>query len=130
MGWRQTGLAWRVGGALLLALALACRLAAPEGWMLAAGPGGPKLVICTGHGVATAPGHPDGHGNSGDERRGDHPCVFAGAHAPPAPLLSAAIPGRAAIAYDAPLPAPLADQRPGRGLAAPPPPSQGPPHLT
>jgi hypothetical protein len=130
MGGRRTGWAWKAGGALLLALALACRLAAPEGWMLAAGPDGPKLVICTGHGVATAPGHPDGHGGSSSDGHGDHACVFGGPHTPPAPSLATAAPVRVNIAYDAPAPSPLADQRPGRGLAAPPPPSHGPPQLT
>ncbi len=116
---------WRGSGLLLVALALALRLAAPDGWMVAGGADGPKLVICTGH-MPASPDHPDGHGGSGHS---DHPCVFAGAHISPAPPLLAATLAPTMASYAAPVPSPLTDQRPGRGLAAPPPPSHGPPHL-
>jgi hypothetical protein len=118
---------WRGSGALLVLVALVCRLAAPDGWMLAAGDGGAKLVICTGHMPAAPAGHPDGHGGTGGDGHGDHPCVYAGAHAPPAPSLVAAALAPTAARLDADSPSPLTDRRPGRGLAAPPPPSQGPP---
>ena len=49
---------WRGTGALLVALALAVRLAAPTGWMLAPGDSGPQMVICTGHGTQTLGGDP------------------------------------------------------------------------
>src|SRR5579863_1984639 len=73
---------WRTGGVLLVALALAVRLATPSGWMLAAGDGGPKLVICTGHAPSMAPKAPGRHQDNG---RDQHACVFAGAHAASAP---------------------------------------------
>jgi hypothetical protein len=120
---------WRAGGMLLLALALAVRLAAPSGWMLAPGDGQapPHLVICTGHGPLDLavldhgkPGHPA-------DRSGDHPCVFAGhpTPTPPSPL-AALLPAVSFTIVAAPA-VRLADQRPGRGLAAPPPPAVGPP---
>ena len=134
MGRFGIGRVWRGSGALLVLLALAVRLAAPQGWMLAPGDGhgAPRLIICTGH-MADAsaqsrlPGHPARHG--GGDSNNDHPCVFAGSHAPPAPAMLAVRLAPTALALDVRAPSPLTDQRPGRGLAAPPPPSQGPPKL-
>jgi hypothetical protein len=135
MRWFRIDGGWRRSGMLLLALAMAVRLAAPTGWMLAPGDGhgAARLVICTGHGLAElAPagvGHP---GKSGDtpDKQGDHVCVFAGhAAPPPPPLIAALLPAQATAFVDL-APSRPTDQRPGRGLAAPPPPSQGPPDLT
>jgi hypothetical protein len=116
---------WRGSGLLLVLLALAIRLATPEGWMLASGDGhgAPRMVICTGHmdGGATAPGHPDKSDHS------DRPCVFAGAHVATAPPVLIASSAATSVVVSAEPLTRLADQRPGRGLAAPPPPSQGPP---
>jgi hypothetical protein len=117
-------------GALIALLALAMNILSPPGFMTAVGRGGPTIVICTGHGPATAPdpaGRADHHG-------GHHPgqagaCAFAGhglASAPP-PL---AIASAAAFAPTVPTAPALRDLAPGRGLAAPPPPSRGPPRLT
>jgi hypothetical protein len=121
----RTTRVWRGSGLLLVLLALAVRLATPEGWMLAAGDGhgGPRMVICTGHmdGGAGMPGHPD------KSDRSDHTCVFAGAHVGAAPPMLAASFVATPIIVALKGPDRLADQRPGRGLAAPPPPSQGPP---
>jgi hypothetical protein len=129
MGRRWSNRVWRGSGALLILAALVVRLAAPEGWMLARGDGAPKLVLCTGHMLHAPAGHRDGHSGTGGDGRGDHPCVFAGAHSPPAPSLAAVAFAPTAAPTSALAPSPLADQRPGRGLAAPPPPSQGPPAL-
>jgi hypothetical protein len=134
MGRFGIGRVWRGSGALLVLLALAVRLASPQGWMLAPGDGSgaPRLVICTGHmpadwiAAAQQPGHSPKHGGTTDC---DHPCAFAGMHAPPAPALLAASVAPTALALDTQPTSPLTDQRPGRGLAAPPPPSQGPPDL-
>jgi len=128
MGWLRRWQGWRGAGVLLVALSLAVRLAAPTGWMLTPGDNGPRMVICTGHGAATLadPGKAPAHA---PDKSPEHACVFAGAHAaptPPAPVASlASVPAPAAE----PSRGSLADQRPGRGLAAPPPPSQGPPTL-
>lgn len=129
MAWLRRG-GWRRGGGVCVALlALALRLAAPTGWMLAPaeGHGAPRLVICTGHGPAELAASRGDPTRTPSRSADDHPCVGAGAATPPAPQLPAvpSIEPRAAAA-DAPLAA-LADQRPGRGLAAPPPPSHAPP---
>ncbi len=127
----------RPGHALLLAaLALGLRLILPGGVMLAAPSVGaaPQMVICTGQGAMTvslgqdgkvlkapadkAPENPD---------RPDHPCAFAA---------SLAISGQGPVAASLPirfvgdLDLPLATtQRPGLGLAAPPPWTTGPPSI-
>jgi hypothetical protein len=125
MGRLRIDRVWRGSGLLLVLLALAVRLATPDGWMLASGDGhgAPRMIICTGHVEAGAPtpGRPDKADHS------QHPCVFAGAHAAAAPPMLVASLGTTSVVISAPPPARLADQRPGRGLAAPPPPSHGPP---
>jgi len=115
---------WRTGGVLLVALALAVRLATPSGWMLAPGDGGPKLVICTGHAPSMAPKAPGRHQDNG---RDQHACVFAGAHAASSPPPLSAVRDEASVVPLDPATPPVLDQRPGQGLAAPPPPSQAPP---
>jgi hypothetical protein len=135
MRWFRTAGGWRGGGVLLLALALAVRLAAPTGWMLAPsdGHGLPQLVICTGHGAETLSlgggDHRHAPGDAPDKQGSDHPCVCAGHAAPTPPTLIVALVPTPIATLAEPTPQRLADQRPGRGLAAPPPPSQGPPHL-
>ncbi len=106
--------------ALLLAVALATRLLAPEGWMPARGGG---VMLCPGASVPMAmAGH---HRHDMPGRAGDHACPFAqvaGIVPPPAPLgwVSPAPPPPATLVL-ALLP------MVGRGLAAPPPPATGPP---
>jgi len=118
---------WRGMGVLLVALALAVRLAAPTGWMLASSDTGPRLVICTGHGAMALDTDPAKAPTNRPDKSNDHVCVFAGAHAAPTPLaLVAAISTPVDLAAEPPVVAPT-DQRPGQGLAAPPPPSHGPP---
>jgi hypothetical protein len=118
---------WRGTGVLLVALALAVRLTAPTGWMLAPGDHGPRMVICTGHGAETLGGDPTNAPGHLPDKSADHVCVFAGAHAAPTPPAQVVVVGiTSAPIVEAPASAP-ADQHPGQGLAAPPPPSQGPP---
>ena len=118
---RLTG-AMRVRMAVLLALALALRLLAPEGWMPAAGGG---LMLCPG---ASAPMAMAGHHRDGREQPAhvaDHPCAFAQAGTaapPPVPLASPSI----AVTPELVLALRLTVAT-GRGLAAPPPPATGPP---
>jgi hypothetical protein len=116
---------WAVGLALL---ALVLQGLTPPGFMMARAAGGATIAICTGHGAATLAdlgGHPAKQAPS----RPDAPCAFAGhglAAAPPlATLIAAPIAAPATPVVVARL-----DLAPGRGLAAPPPPSQGPPTLT
>ncbi|HEY1752811.1 MAG TPA: hypothetical protein VGG29_16250 [Caulobacteraceae bacterium] len=121
----RVGDIWRGGGLVLVALALALRLAVPAGWMVAQdASGAAQLVICTGHAMGReAPPQPGQPPKSHD----DHPCAFAGHVTPTPPTLAAGAAPLATLAYaDAPAPIPV-DQQPGRGLAAPPPPAVGPP---
>lgn len=127
---------WRRTGLVLVAFALMVRILVPAGYMAAAGAGGaPAIVICTGEGAlaitveadGTARKTPVDDGHS-DTSQSDHPCAFAGATTPlAAPSLALAAAPLAVEAAAAPsLPA---HQRPGLGLAAPPPPTTGPPLL-
>jgi hypothetical protein len=114
----------RIGGAgLVLALiAVMLRAALPTGWMVAA-EHGPQLVICSGH--AATPDSPAGKSDHVPQKP-DQLCVFAGAHVAldaGQPLLPARFDRIPAAAVVHPLPT----LSPGRGLAAPPPPSTGPP---
>src|SRR5580704_14311050 len=109
-------------------MALVAGVLSPPGFMVASGSAGPAIVICTGHGPAFAPGQPGGADRGKSKAAHDGACPFAGhglASAPP-PL------GTLAKLAFAPLPpslAPRAAVAPGRGLAAPPPPSHAPPVL-
>lgn len=128
-GHRRGG--WRAFLTLAM-LALVMKVAAPPGFMFAAedrgGHAAPAfaLVICTGHGPLDLGSGKDKGGQS--KPRADAPCAFAGHAAPPTPALGAAIPLAGLADYKAPTVL-LADLIPGRGLAAPPPPSQGPPRF-
>ena len=121
----------------LTVLALAVRFAIPAGIMLekpAEDGDLPALVLCTSAGMVTIKA--DGFGIPGktdparhdDSGKSGEPCVFAAvaAHAvPPAP---AVLDLPAPVASPAPFWAAV-QQRPGEGLAAPPPPATGPPSL-
>jgi hypothetical protein len=122
-------------GLTLAALALFVRLLFPTGFMLSPDRASlPTIVICTGQGAMTvtldASGHKVEAGQGGGDHRSDgktsHPCTFAAATVSAvAPVLVAVlIPQRLAQMAIAPL---LTTQRPGLGLAAPPPPTTGPP---
>jgi hypothetical protein len=122
----STGWAGRLA-TFLATLALVLQIAVPAGFMVGDAPGGPSLIICTGHGAAPATRD---HGQPGKapSQKSNTVCAFAGhGGAPPTP--------QAQVALAAPFEVeaqPLAlrfDLTPGRGLAAPPPPSQGPPGL-
>ena len=119
-------------GALLALLALAVGVLSPPGFMVAARGAGPAIVICTGHGPAFAPGGSGGLGGS-DHGRGkaahDGACPFAG-HGLASATLPLATLAKVAFPPSPPALAPRAAVAPGRGLAAPPPPSQGPPVLS
>ncbi len=119
--------AWRGAFLTLAFLALLMKIAAPPGFMVSAqGPGGFPLVICTGHGPLSS-STPDNKGGE-SKSKPDAPCAFAGHAAPPAPAAGAQV-AAAAFAHAVERPSLKFDLAPGRGLAAPPPPSQGPPTL-
>jgi hypothetical protein len=117
---------WAVGLALL---ALFLQSVAPAGFMLARQDGRATIAICTGHGAAHSLVDLAGHPTKAPKSQPDAPCAFAG-HG-----LAAATPFAARIASPigrpgAPSSPARFDLAPGRGLAAPPPPSQGPPQIT
>ena len=116
----------------LTAFALLLQLAVPQGFM----PGGsariagfdaPALVICTGHGPLLGL---DGHGKPGkapSRSNPDAPCGFAGHGAAAAPPLSLLLSTQTTVLAARTEPLRVFDLAPGLGLAAPPPPAQGPP---
>jgi hypothetical protein len=113
----------------LLAFALALRILVPAGWMPAA-EGGLRIVPCIAAPQAQVASdhHSGGHGEApAPAAKDDGPCSFFGLSAPfaaPAdPFAALLMPPLAAAASGIAL---LSVQI-GRGLAAPPPPSTGPP---
>ncbi|HXQ09977.1 MAG TPA: DUF2946 family protein [Caulobacteraceae bacterium] len=118
----------RDGFTALAALALVMQVLVPQGFMFSGNPSSPGLVICTGHGPLVLSGD---HGQPGKAPRPsqDRPCGFAahGAASEPPTALSASAIAFYAAATEA---APAHVVAPGRGLAAPPPPSRAPPILT
>jgi len=115
-------------GMILALLALLMLVVAPPGFMIADGGQGPTLVVCTGHGPllsASDPGHP----HKAPKSTSDAPCPFAGHIGPTLPIILGA-PATFPVRFDLASSRPMIDQFPGRGLVAPPPPSQGPPRLS
>ena len=109
----------------LALLALAVKVAVPSGFMVAAPDSGASfpLVICTGHGPVLA----HHAGDKGDSKaKSDAPCAFAGQSAAAEIALAAPIGGAVYGRAVAPVLS-RGTLTPGRGLAAPPPPSQAPP---
>ena len=127
---RTTASAWPRSVAVALALlALVLKGLTPTGFMVddRAAARGFALVICTGQGPVSL-ADLDHRGAPPAKSKPDAPCAFAGHAAAPGPAEANPVLGdhteSAAIAV-----AILRDLLPGRGLAAPPPPSVGPPAL-
>jgi len=128
----------------LLALALLARALVPAGWMPAFDADGIRLVLCSGWGPMQGPtrthhaaasdqqvakGHHSAPGSQHDQGQGrpdqSAPCTFAAAAcAAVLPVFTALV--EAPVAFALPNWARLFLQL-GQGLAAPPPPSTGPP---
>lgn len=109
-------------------LALALKIAFPPGFMAGSSFAQP-IVICTGQGPATMMIEHDGPRPEAPHHADDHPCSFAGHGATPltpdlrtADLVGTPIATSAAIVRTSAV-------APGRGMAAPPPPSHAPPAL-
>jgi len=113
----------------LVLLALFVQLLAPPGFMVGRQGDHAAIVICTGHGPASSLADLVGHPGKAPSSRHDAPCVFAGHAIGAAPSLMAMIARPIMPTTQAPLVARF-DLFPGRGLAAPPPPSHGPPQPT
>ena len=125
--WKSRG-GWRSIALTLAALALALKVLVPPGFMIADASAPFPLAICTGHGpMSLQPG--DARAPKAPTHKMDAPCTGAGNVTPLSTSLVAATAEpyvRAAIVLGA---GPALDIAPGRGLAAPPPPSQAPPAL-
>jgi Protein of unknown function (DUF2946) len=116
----------------LIALTLAVRIIIPTGFMPTAyADGMMRISLCSGMGPQTAWLDKSGHIHKDAPGKGQHdpqPCGFGalafGAETPDAPAMVSLPPlDRAAIGL------PRSTVAIGRGLAAPPPPSTGPPSL-
>lgn len=118
----------RCVAATLIALALLFRFMVPPGYMIDAKAPTSGLVICTGHGPLQLGGHEGPRGPS--HKSPDAPCAFAGAVTPITPPLAVDVAPPQANRVDPHVASPLLDLAPGRGLAAPPPPSRGPPQVS
>ena len=121
----------RIGGlgAVLAMLALVLQICVPGGFMVTHETGVPALVICTGHGAFV--GIADDHGRPAKAPAPQHQgvCAFAG-HGFTTLGDAVAIRIPTIVAFDIQAVSTPADRAPGRGLAAPPPPAQAPPHPT
>ncbi len=101
---------------------------APAGFMVARQGERATIVICTGHGPARSLADLTGSPAKAPRSKPDTTCAFAAHGVGAAPQIAALV----ARPFSRPVPAvarPESDLAPGRGLAAPPPPSQGPPTL-
>jgi len=114
----------RPGLVILALLAVWVQALIPAGYMVAPGQSA-GLVICTGHGPLASHDQPGGAPTSNH----DGACVFAGHGLAVTPPLATLLPA-ASVVEHAPAIARAVPQSPGRGLAAPPPPSRGPPDLS
>jgi len=112
-------------GLLVLAFAaLLLQAMIPAGYMVGSA-SSPGLVICTGHGALTSQDHPGGAPATSHEAA----CVFAGHGLALATPVFDRVPTPVVIDRT-PATVRAREQTPGRGLAAPPPPSRGPPLLS
>ena len=125
--WSRKG-AWREVALTLTILALALKVMVPQGFMIA-GAGAPfPIAICTGHGPMVFHAG-DAKAPKAPARKIDAPCAGAGnVTAPVPPLICVAAEPYAWAALRL-LERPALAGAPGRGLAAPPPPSHAPPTL-
>ena len=124
----------RSGGvaAPVLALVLLFRLLVPAGYMIGPDSGGrPGLVLCAGMTGAVAEPAPH-HGHDGGPevpapaKPGEIPCVYSSLGAPPLPPAPPSLPPPSPAAEPPAAGIPLDGVR-RSALAAPPPPSTGPP---
>jgi hypothetical protein len=119
--------AWRGVCLTLVALALMLKVLVPPGFMFADQGAPLSLVICTGHGPMKVadPTHPAHHGPASN--KSDAPCSGAGNVSPTAPPAITAVLEPYAVVAPVVSGTNGVDLVPGRGLAAPPPPSQASP---
>jgi Protein of unknown function (DUF2946) len=123
----RTGAGARLWAAGFGLLALLVQVLVPQGFMVARAGGLPAVVICTGHGPVLSRDDLRGSPAKAPEHKSNMVCDFA-AHggcvaSPTTPMLA----GSAMWSHPDSAITKAVDLAPGRGLAAPPPPSQAPP---
>lgn len=128
LGDRLLGAMLRRRFVVLALLALLVPAFVPQGYMISGAAGATGLTICTGHGplVLNAPGHQPANPAKSSNNA---PCAFAGLGVGLAAAAPTILP-TGGVAFVATILGLRSDLAPGRGLAAPPPPSQGPPILS
>ena len=112
--------------AVAAVVALALAVVVPPGFMPARAQSGVGLavVICTGHGPLQI-GAAGDRSSPVQKSKAGAACPFAAAATPPLPATRAL--AKDAVTFATAPSSIAADQSPGRGLAAPPPPAIGPP---
>ncbi|HVY33546.1 MAG TPA: DUF2946 family protein [Caulobacteraceae bacterium] len=109
-------------------MALVLNVLVPPGFM-AGGQGAHGLVLCTGHGPVMIASDLDGlikgSGSHDSKSNAGGPCAFTGHGAPP-PLAAAPVLASLAVSWSF-VPGPVSASVAVPSLAAPPPPSRGPP---
>ena len=127
-GWtkRATSGRWLTAFAFV---ALLVQAFVPQGFMVSSVGGAPGIAICTGHGPLVSSLD---HGQPTKPAKPSHeaPCAFAGHGVGVTPSAGLAGGDISPAFFAAAQVAHVPDLLPGRGLAAPPPPSQGPPALS
>jgi hypothetical protein len=118
--------AWRGVFLALTLAAVSLRILAPPGFMTQAGPSGPQLVICTGHGPLVIDTGRTDRSKPPSGAKADPPCLFAGATAAPTPAIIRLPAVRLAMARAVSDPV-RRDLTAGAGLISAPPPARGPP---
>lgn len=129
---------WRAVCQILALIALSVSIVVPSGFMAARENGGPlRIVMCSGYGPVSVAAPPElaerlaanHHQQNDDDRHKDHatPCPFAGHTGPLSAPVDYAISQQATHSGPVLATEPLKGLEPGRGMAAPPPPSQAPP---
>jgi hypothetical protein len=116
--------------AALAMLALAFNLLVPPGYMTVGdGAGGTRVVLCTGNGAVAVTLAADGTPLPADSDPAPV-CAFAGHVAPLQPVADLYVPAPVYPVAAGLIAALVIGVAPGRGMAAPPPPSHAPPALT
>lgn len=119
---------------LLALMALATSILLPRGYMAARGDDGAfRIVMCSGYGPVTltvvgrSPWQKQGHDDGGQQDHHGTVCPYAGNAAPLSAPGSYEVPRPVFLFGPPPFALPFEGVGPGRGLAAPPPPSHAPP---
>jgi hypothetical protein len=125
--WAKRGASWRWLYAFAF-VALLVQALVPQGYMVSSVAGTPGITICTGHGPLILD-RKGGQPSKPTKQSHEAPCAFAGHGVGVAPSPAVTVEGAGLAFFDADQVESVRDLLPGRGLAAPPPPSHAPPTL-